>query len=123
MKKSIFILCFSALALSFSFTSCYYDNEEDLYPGGTTCDTTNVTYSANVAPVFAAQCNACHSGGAPAANIATDNHASVKANISRIKGAINHTSGFSPMPQGGNKLTDCELKKIDAWINKGMPNN
>lgn len=123
MKKSIFILCIGMFALSISFTSCYYDNEEDLYPGGTACDTANVTYSANVVPLFAAQCNACHSGGAPAANIATDNYTSVKANISRIKGAINHTSGFSPMPQGGNKFTDCELKKIDAWINKGMPNN
>jgi len=119
--RKFFIL--GLISFTLGLTSCYYDNEEDLYPGGTACDTTNVSYSTSVAPVFAAYCNNCHSGGAPSGNIATDNYASVKANISRIKGAINHTSGYSPMPQGGNKLGDCELSKISAWINQGMPNN
>lgn len=123
MKEIKLLVLFSIISIGISLSGCYYDNEEDLYPGGTACDTTNVSYTANIAPVFAAQCNTCHSGGAPAGNIATDNYNSVKNNISRIKGAINHTSGFSPMPQGGNKLTTCELAKIDAWINKGMQNN
>jgi len=123
MKTKQIIQLFSVLVLVFSLSGCYYDNEEELYPGSNTCDTSNVTYSNSVAPVFAANCNSCHSGGSPSGNIITDNYTSVKANISRIRGAINHQSGFSSMPQNGSKLPSCELTKIDVWINQGMPNN
>lgn len=120
-KFSAFILL--TFLLAFSVSSCYYDNEEDLYPGSTSCDTTNVTYSQSVAPVFASNCNMCHGSSNPSGNIVTDNYASVKTNISRIQGAINHQSGYSPMPQNGSKLSACDLTKIDVWINQGMPNN
>jgi mono/diheme cytochrome c family protein len=120
-RKSAFLAL--TLLLGFSLSSCYYDNEEDLYPGSTSCDTSNVTYSNSVAPVFAANCNSCHSSGSPSGNIITDNYTSVKANISRIRGAVNHQSGYSQMPQNGSKLPTCELTKIDVWINQGMPNN
>jgi len=127
MKTTKIFPLISVLLLMFSISGCYYDNEEDLYPGSSNCDTSNVTYSNSVAPVFAnangANCNSCHSSSNPSGNIVTDNYTSVKANISRIRGAINHQSGFSPMPQNGSKLSVCELTKIDVWINQGMPNN
>jgi hypothetical protein len=124
MNKTIsrVFLALSVLAI-LSFNGCYYDNEEDLYLGSNTCDTSNVTYSQSVAPVFANYCNSCHSGSAPSGNISTDSYTSVKNNISRIKGAVNHTSGFSPMPQNGNKLSDCDLTRLDIWIRNGMPEN
>lgn len=112
----------SAFAL-LTISGCYYDNEEDLYPGSSTCDTSNITYSASVAPVFASYCNSCHGGNAPSGNIKTDNYASVVTNITRIRGAINHEPGFMAMPQGGSKLPSCELTKIDIWIRQGMPDN
>jgi hypothetical protein len=28
-----------------------------------------------------------------------------------------------PMPQDGGRLSDCEISKFDAWINRGAPNN
>ncbi len=121
MKSLSGIILIFALALSLN--SCYYDNEEDLYLGSNTCDTTNVTYAAKVAPIFGGYCNSCHSGSNPGGNIVTDNYASVKANITRISGAINHQSGFLAMPQSGGKLSPCDLTKIDIWIRTGMPNN
>lgn len=123
MKKSSLLLISTALMLTISLHSCYYDNEEDLYPGSTACDTSNVTYTNSVAPVFAGNCNSCHGSVSPSGNITTDNYSSVKANISRIRGAVNHQSGFSPMPQNASKLSACDLTKIDVWINQGMPNN
>jgi mono/diheme cytochrome c family protein len=102
---------------------CYYDNEEDLYLGSSGCDTTHVSYSTTLAPIFSANCNSCHSGGAPSGNLTTDTYESVKLNISRIRGAVNHESGYSPMPQNGNQLDACERSKIQAWINQGMQNN
>lgn len=123
MKIPLKILFAASLVLTIAMSGCYYDNEEDLYLGSNTCDTTNVTYTASVAPVFAGYCNSCHSGGSPSGNIVTDNYNSVVANMSRIKGAINHESGFSPMPQNGGKLSSCDLTKIDIWIRQGMLNN
>lgn len=109
--------------LALTINSCYYDNEEDLYLGSTTCDTTAVTYSNSIAPVFSGYCNSCHGSSSPSGNIITDNYASVKTNISRIQGAINHQSGYIAMPQSGGKLSPCDLTKIDIWIRHGMPNN
>jgi len=112
-----------AFALTLTISGCYYDSEEELYPGSSSCDTANVTYSASVAPVFAANCNSCHSGNAPSGNIRTDNYSSIVTNITRIRGAINHESGFMAMPQNSAKLTVCDLDKIDIWIRQGMPDN
>lgn len=123
MKTEIKILLASVLALSFAISGCYYDNEEDLYLGSSTCDTTNVTYSASVAPVFAGYCNSCHGGSSPSGNIKTDSYSSVVTSITRIRGAINHQSGFQQMPQGSGSLSSCDLTKIDIWIRKGMLNN
>lgn len=103
--------------------SCYYDNEEELYGNQQQCDTTNVTYSADIAPLMTSSCNGCHSGAGAAAGIATNSYDQVVANIDRISGAINHKPGFSAMPQNGSKLSDCDLNKFAAWINSGSPNN
>lgn len=123
MTKQVNIFLFLLITLALSISGCYYDNEEELYPGGADCDTSNVTYSQSIAPVFAANCNSCHSGNSPSANISTDSYASVKANISRIRGAVNHESGYSPMPKDGSKLANCDLTRLDIWIRQGMPEN
>ena len=113
----------AVFAITLAITGCYYDNEEDLYPGGSACDTTAVSYSGSVAPVFAGYCNSCHSGTSPSSGIKTDGYTAVVSNISRIRGAINHQPDYLAMPQNGGKLTACDLNKIDIWIRLGMPNN
>lgn len=123
MKTEIKALLASILALTLAVSGCYYDNEEDLYLGSITCDTTNVTYAKSVAPVFAGYCNSCHSGSSPSGNIKTDSYSSVVTNITRIRGSINHLSGFKEMPQSGGSLSSCDLTKIDIWIRKGKLDN
>jgi hypothetical protein len=123
IKTQIKIVLISAFALILAVSGCYYDNEEDLYLGSSTCDTNNVTYSASVAPVFAGYCNSCHSGSAPSGGIKTDSYTSVTANIISIRGAINHEPGYLAMPQNGGSLSGCDLTKIDIWIRQGMQNN
>ena len=123
MKMNLTNLFLPVIAFVFILSGCASDSEEELYPGSTGCDTTNVTYSQSLAPIFAAHCNSCHSGDNPTNNIRTDSISSVKTNISRIHGAINREPGFSAMPQDGAKLSNCDLKKIDIWIADGMPDN
>lgn len=125
MKKLITIVLLALLA------GCYYDNEEELYPGGNgDCDTTNVTFSGTVLPVIDANCKSCHSGGAPQGNVSLDSYASISAagkipegQYGSLYGAINHSQGNSPMPKNGTKLQDCTIRQIKAWIDAGTPDN
>src|SRR5688572_15473549 len=122
MKIRIIIALLGGLALA----GCYYDREEDLYPPPGNCETTNVTYSAMIVPLLQNySCNSCHSGPAPSDNISLDNYTGVKAVAlnGKLFGAISHSAGFSPMPQGGNKLSACNIDKVKAWIDAGAPNN
>ena len=104
---------------------CYYDNEEDLYPNATDCDTLNITYETAIAPIMANSCNTCHSGPAPSAGIKTDTYVdlSVIANNGRLWGAVSHAQGYSPMPKDQAMLSECSLTKIEKWISDGLPEN
>jgi hypothetical protein len=122
------ILIFFAAGLMFLFLipSCYYDNVEDLYPfESSACDTTNVTYSQTIAPIMAANCNVCHNSADPQYTIYTDNYAdlSIIAKNGQLWKAVSHDPSVVPMPYQGNKLSDCNLSKINIWIKAGSPNN
>ena len=104
---------------------CYYDNEEDLYPNVPECDTLNITYETAIAPIMTNNCNTCHSGPAPSGGIKTDsyNDLAVIASNGSLWGAVSHAQGYSPMPKDQAKLSECALKKIEKWINSGLPEN
>lgn len=117
----------SLLSVMLFFTACYYDSEEELYPGtsGGNCDTTNVTFAGTIQPILASNCNSCHNSATQNGNVITDNYNSliVHVNSGIFRKAINHETGAAKMPQNAPKLPACELAKIDAWINQGAPNN
>ncbi len=90
-----------------------------------TCDTANVTFSGSVKPILQTNCTVCHSGNPPQGGIDLSNHAGVKAMATggTLVGAIEHRSGFSPMPKGGNKLPACDIAKIKKWVALGAKND
>lgn len=119
-----------ALLYTMLLTSCYYDNEEYLYPESAICDTENMSYANDVWPVINASCKGCHSGASPGGGIKLENYSDVAAsaaiqagNYGSLSGAINHASGNSPMPKNSDKLSDCSINKIDAWIEQGTFDN
>jgi hypothetical protein len=118
MKK---ILTF-VLAISF-FGSCYYNNAEDLL-GTANCDTTNVTYSITVNKILTDYCTSCHSDASLQGGITLEGYDNVKKYVDNgsLIGSINQV-GFSPMPKGSAKLSDCDISKIQKWISDGAPNN
>lgn len=109
------------------YTGCYWDNEEYLYPQIGECDTSIYTYTAAVQPILNSYCLSCHGNNAAVAggNIRLGTHADVKvqADNGRLSGAINHASGFSPMPKGSAKLDDCKITIIEKWIAAGALND
>jgi hypothetical protein len=105
-----------------AFSSCYYDNEEDLYGGG--CDTSAVKFSTFIQPLLSSQCYSCHSGAAPTGIFDLSSYDNVKTmalDNNRLYAAVTRTTNW--MPNGGAKLDNCTLSKIDAWVKAGAPNN
>jgi len=122
--KNNYILFFLLSFVVIGFTSCYYDNEEELYPSVITCDTITVSYSSTIAPILTGNCNGCHSSASSGGGILLNTHAqvSIYALSGLLYGVVSHTSG-SPMPKGGNKIDNCSIAKIKKWAAAGAPNN
>lgn len=109
-------------------SSCYYDKEELLYPdsvNGPCTDTTASSYSQKIVPILQQYCYSCHSGGFPSGNILMGSYTNDKviAQNGKLYGSVSHASGYSPMPQSGGKLSNCQLGAIKKWIDGGMLNN
>lgn len=121
MKNLSAIILFAMLILS----SCYYDNKEDLYIFyQNQCDTTAISYSLDIEPIMTAQCVSCHNTNSAAGNVNLDSYEHVKASgqSGSLYGTVTATNGYNIMPESG-PMIQCNIDKISAWINAGMPNN
>ena len=94
-------------------------------PDAGVCDTDNVSYATIIVPILQNTCLGCHSGSTPSGGINLSTHAGVQtvALNGRLVGAVSHDSAYSSMPQGGQKLSDCKIDQIRAWVDAGAPNN
>lgn len=126
MKRLIISLATIAI-FSLFIVSCYYDNEEALYPTyNTTCDTTNVTFTGTIVPILSNSCYSCHSNAAAASagnNIRLQDYADVQIRAASIAGSIKHIGAFSPMPKNGGSIKTCSITQFDIWVRTGMINN
>lgn len=124
MVHPIIKYCLMTMVLATVMSSCYYDVEEELYPG-MACDTANVSYAEDIVPILTANCYVCHSQAINTANITLEGYQNLLeyVNNGRLLGAIKHEVGFSPMPKNAPKLVECNIEKIETWINAGAPNN
>ncbi|HYH14250.1 MAG TPA: hypothetical protein VD794_03460 [Flavisolibacter sp.] len=125
---------FWLLGLLIFIVSCSKSNEESEQNNGNpnngggsgTCNTSDMKFSADIVPILQSNCYACHSNANQSiSGINLEGYSNVKARVDdgRLVGAITHASGFSPMPQGGSKLSDCNINKIKSWVASGAPNN
>lgn len=89
------------------------------------CDTLDVKYSTKVSTLLTNKCIGCHNSASAGGGINLANYAGVQtvALNGRLLGSVKHTTGYLQMPQGGDKLSDCEINIFQIWINAGAPNN
>lgn len=91
------------------------------------CDTSNVRFSTVIQPLLNAKCTGCHNAGNAGGGVNLASYAGVKTTVDNqtLWGAVNHQSGFKPMPYpaGGARLPNCEIDQIRIWIQDGAPNN
>ncbi|RNI22701.1 hypothetical protein [Rufibacter latericius] len=131
MKRKLHI---PLLIFTFSvalFSACKDDKEEEITPNNPNnpqpqqCDTNSVTYSSTISGIISTNCLACHSAAKAEGGMILDTYARVKAvaDNGKLIGVITHAPGFKPMPNGGPKLSDCNIAKIKKWVDAGAPNN
>ena len=89
------------------------------------CTTTGISYSNFIQPLMTSYCVGCHGSTNPSGGISLNTYITTKASAQNgsLYGSVAHAGGYAAMPQGGQKLSDCALSKIKAWIDGGMPEN
>lgn len=111
------------LGISIAMWSCTKDNVQDEFGE---CLPGQSTYASCISPLFSSNnCLSCHGSVNPAANIDLTTYEGVKAvaENGRLVGALEHNSGFSPMPPSGVKINTEDIDKIKKWIENGSQNN
>ena len=104
-----------------SVMSCEYNNEEELYP----CVPATVTYTETIVPILETNCYECHDAAAIPSGIVLEGYSNLKLMIDaeRLIGAIRHLENFSAMPKDRGFLPECDILRIEKWVNEGYPNN
>ena len=122
-----FVLFFTVLLVFLvGMNSCYYDNAEDLYPGSS-CDTTNISYSNDLRPLLDESCAyvGCHAGNSPSAQLDLTDYQDVKriADNGQLVNRISRPSGDPGLMPPGGRLGMCSIEQIEAWVASGAPQN
>ena len=86
------------------------------------CDTVNVKFSTHIQPLITKNCLGCHTSSG---TTLLTNYAQIKTTVTNGKFycVINQTNGCLPMPQGGAKLSSCQIRAVKMWIDAGALNN
>ncbi len=125
MRNLIHIFLLGIIGLSLS--ACYYDVEEELYPAyaSNACDTVDLTYALDIVPILQNACYTCHGIGIGLGNVTLEGFENLQSYIAdgSLVGSVEQAAGYSPMPKGGTKLSDCNINKLKIWIQQGASNN
>ncbi len=89
------------------------------------CDTNNITYNTGIKPILQQNCVGCHNStlANDGVNLTTFTGVTSVVQDGRLLGSIKHQSGFSFMPQGASKLSDCKIRQVEKWIAAGALEN
>lgn len=87
------------------------------------CDSTQFTFSGTIKPMLDKYCVGCHSYGNTSGNVDLSSHAGAAASAANgiLLNSLKRTTDW--MPKGGKKLSDCQIRQFEKWINAGSPND
>jgi len=117
------------------FSGCYKDKADTVAAynpppphtdTSSICDTVNITFTGEITNIMTINCFSCHAGTADlGAGIQLDDYSTLKAYSDNglLLSSITQDGGTSFMPKDAAKLSDCEISKFEAWINRGAPQN
>ena len=122
MKKFILFFVIIITAIYLIPSGCQNNSEEELY-GIQKCDTTNITWESKISKILQNNCVQCHNAELYYRNIRHDTYTEELKVIQagRLRGTVNHSTGFIPMPYERSKLPACEVQLINLWLDNGYP--
>ncbi|MFM6983986.1 MAG: hypothetical protein ACKOXF_07625 [Chitinophagaceae bacterium] len=125
MAHQITKITFLLGILVFGLNACTEDTNlgPNPRPANPICDSTKFKFYADILPIIKTNCNdiACHGSGPR--DFTTYSGIRSFALNGTLMGALKHEIGFKPMPTATEYLSDCDIKKIQKWIDNGAPNN
>ncbi|HRK00111.1 MAG TPA: c-type cytochrome, partial [Ignavibacteria bacterium] len=85
------------------------------------CVSDNMVFESDIKPIIEENCVGCHSGAKPKMGYDFSNPEKFRevALTGDVYLAITHSEGVTAMPFKGDKLSDCDIKKIKSWIDDG----
>jgi hypothetical protein len=110
--------------------ACTKDNKVDLLAEqpkeqSDSCQTVDMSYQSDIKSILTQNCasSGCHLGpnGVGGLDLSTFTSAQRIAADGEMMGRIKNTNG--PLMPPGGKLSDCDIEKIQSWINDGAQNN
>jgi hypothetical protein len=87
------------------------------------CDSTQFKYSTAIKPLIDKYCIGCHAYPNASGSIELSSHTGV-ANAAKngiLLNSLTHPTNW--MPKSGKKLSDCQIRQFEKWINAGTPND
>lgn len=89
----------------------------------TDCDSTQFTFSGSIKPMIDKYCVGCHTYPNASGSVELSSHTGVAfvAKNGTLLNSLTHPTNW--MPKGGKKLSDCEIKQFEKWINAGAKND
>jgi len=89
------------------------------------CDTALFTYSGAIKNTIQNKCVGCHNPASLGGSVDLSTYTGIKtvALNGKLYGSVTQQPGFAAMPKNATKLSDCEIKQIQKWINAGSLNN
>ena len=111
-------------ALAGLASGCTYGHGPEPGPCG---DTVAPTYAAVIAPLVQTHCLECH-GSTVYRTLGNGLDYSTYALFKNqsptyLMSTLRHEAGSSAMPKGRPKLSECDIARIQAWIDAGQLNN
>lgn len=120
-------IIFSIVIMALIFGACTYDfivEEAVIDPDDP--DTPDISFSTQIAPIFASKCTACHYSGNQLPDLTSENAYS-SLNTSRYINRSEPASSLiytKPSPTGNHvKYTEAEAALVLTWITQGAQNN
>lgn len=89
------------------------------------CDVAQFTFSGTIQPMMSTKCQGCHNPNSLGGGIDLSTYAGIKsaALSGALYGSVSWASGYSQMPKGGSKMSDCEIQQVKKWVDAGALNN
>ncbi len=87
---------------------------------------TVVSFQQDVVPILQSKCYECHAANGTFAFVLTlDTYSGVKSKVDdgKLRPAVSHEPGATPMPYQRERIPSCQVKTIQKWIEQGALNN